>query len=212
MIKKIFFDFDGVVVDSEPLHAKSKALTLQHYGIEYSPDLFDRFKGITELGFFKHVSEQLDPFHRSCDEFISKRHEFLARMLPEMPFIEGYEEFMGSLHAAGIGAILVTSSTRLELANIDNYLHFSKSYEHIISADDTPRHKPFPDPYLKALEVVNSEDVVVIEDSPNGILAAKRADCIVYALMTSFTAAELEAAGADRIFEDYGALRNAFSF
>ena len=212
MIRKVFFDFDGVVVDSEPLHARSKALTLQYFGIEYSPDLFDRFKGITELGFFKHVSEELDPFHRSCDEFISKRHEFLAKMLPEMPFIEGYEEFMDSLHVAGIGAILVTSSTRMELANIDKYLHFTESYEHIIAADDTPRHKPFPDPYLKALEVVNSEDVVVIEDSPNGILAAKRADCIVYALMTSFTAAELEAAGADRIFEDYGALRNAFSF
>lgn len=212
MIRKVFFDFDGVVVDSEPLHARSKALTLQYFGIEYSPDLFDRFKGITELGFFKHVSEELDPFHRSCDEFISKRHEFLAKMLPEMPFIEGYEEFMDSLHVAGIGAILVTSSTRLELANIDNYLHFSKSYEHIISADDTPRHKPFPDPYLKALEVVNSEDVVVIEDSPNGILAAKRADCIVYALMTSFTEEELGAAGADRIFENYGALRKAFSF
>lgn len=211
MIKKVFFDFDGVVVDSEPLHARSKALTLQYFGIEYSPDLFDRFKGITELGFFRHVSEQLDPLHRSCEEFIGKRHEYLAEMLPEMPFIEGYEDFMTSLHNAAIGAILVTSSTREELANIDNYLHFSQSFEHIIAADDTPRHKPYPDPYLKALELVSAEDVVVIEDSPNGILAAKRAGCEVYALKTSFTSTELETAGADRIFDDYKALRAALS-
>ncbi|MCK9628290.1 MAG: HAD family phosphatase [Bacteroidales bacterium] len=212
MIKKVFFDFDGVVVDSEPLHAESKALTLQHYGINYTPDLFDRFKGITEMGFFRHVSERLDPFHRSCDEFIAKRHEFLARMLPEMPFIEGYEEFMDSLHTAGIEAVLVTSSTRTELANIDKYLHFTESYEHIIAADDTKLHKPYPDPYLKALEIVNTKDIVVIEDSPNGILAAKRAGCMVYALLTSFPVSELEAAGADMIFEDYKSLRASFSF
>ncbi len=205
MIKTIFFDFDGVVIDSEPIHAKTKALALECYGVDYPEDIFDKYKGVPEDKFFIYVSEHLDFQHRPYSLLLKKRHEYLLEMLPEMPVIDGFFDFMEFIKLKKIRAVLVTSSTKSEIANIDKYLNLTCLFDKIISAEATPRHKPDPAPYLKALEImdIDKEEAIIIEDSPNGIIAGKGAGCKVYALTTTFPKEELIKAGADDVFENY---------
>ena len=58
MIKTVFFDLDGVIIDSEPIHAKAKKLTLDRYGISYPDSFFDDFIGKTDESFFRYVTEK----------------------------------------------------------------------------------------------------------------------------------------------------------
>ena len=81
-------------------------------------------------------------------------------------------------------------------------------FDLVITEVDTALHKPHPDPYLKALEKLPSDilDCIVIEDSPNGIISAKKAGCYVYGLTSSFKGNELMKAGSDEIIENYSEL------
>lgn len=205
MINAFLFDFDGVVVDSEPIHTITKGMALDFFGIDYPQDIFDKFKGTSEEKFFVYVSEELDPQNRPFEQFKVKRQEILSSFLSEMPVIDGFFDIMEYLKYRKIKTSLVTSSTDRELQNIDKYLNLTSFFEEIISADSTKKHKPNPDPYLKALEVLNlkGEDVIVIEDSENGIISGKLAGCKVYALTTTFSEKELIQAGADKVFKSY---------
>ena len=207
----ILFDLDGVVIDSEPLHCKTKALALDVFQIQYPEDIFDKFKGVPEDKFFMYVSEYLDPQHRSYTLLQKKRQEILAEFLPELPTVDGFFDFIKFLKNKNIRTVLVTSSTNQELVNIDKHLNILTLFDKIVSADSTKKHKPNPDPYLKALEIiqVNKENTIVIEDSPNGIISGKKAGCRVYALTTSFSKEDLTQAGADKIFDDFEQLKNA---
>lgn len=205
MISAFLFDFDGVVVDSEPIHTFTKGLALDFFGIEYPPDIFDRFKGTSEEKFFVHVSAELDPHHRPAGQFIAKRQQLLASFLPQMPVLDGFFDFMDGLRTWKIKTALVTSSTTQELGNMDTHLNLLHLFDEVISADSTLRHKPNPDPYLVALNIlqVKPQEAIVLEDSQNGILSGKRAGCTVYALTTTFPEPELLRAGADNVFEEY---------
>jgi len=208
MTEVIFFDFDGVVIDSEPLHVKTKAMALDAFGIKYPSDLFDRFKGVPENPFYIYVSEHLDPKHRPYELFLKKRHEFLAAFLPELKLVKGFSGFIADVKKRGISTALVTSSKTFELENIDKYLNIIHLFDIIVSEEATAEHKPHPAPYLKALEIVGvaGKNAVVIEDSPNGIKSGKKAGCKVIALTTSFTKSELAKAGPDRIVEGFSAI------
>jgi sugar-phosphatase len=83
--------------------------------------------------------------------------------------------------------------------------HISEKFDLVITEMDTEFHKPFPDPYLKAMEKLpaDTQNLIVIEDSPNGIISAKKAGCYVYALTSSFPPNVLMEAGADEIIESY---------
>jgi len=210
MVETILFDFDGVVIDSEPLHVKTKAMALDAFGITYPPDLFDRFKGVPEKPFHLYVSENLDPQHRPYEIFLKKRHECLAEFLPEIKLVEGFPDFITNIKNRGIRTALVTSSKTFELDNIDKYLNVIHLFDTVVSAEATEQHKPHPAPYLKALELmkVSAENVIVIEDSPNGIISGRKAGCKVFALTTTFSEDELLVAGSSKIFESYSQMKN----
>ena len=57
--KACIFDFDGVIIDSEPLHAEAKRVTLNHFLIPHSDGLFAEFKGRPDSAFFQHVAAEL---------------------------------------------------------------------------------------------------------------------------------------------------------
>ena len=211
MTEAIFFDFDGVVIDSEPIHVKTKALALDAHKIEYPADIFERYKGMPEDRFFIHISEHLDPLKRPHTLLQKTRQEILSDYLPEVPFVDGFLDFLDLVKSKNIRTALVTSSTRQELINMDKHLKILSMFDEIVSIEATTEHKPHPAPYLKALEImqVNSENVVVIEDSSNGVISGKKAGCRVFALTTSFTKDELANAGADEIFDGYKELKEA---
>lgn len=215
LINAIFFDFDGVVVDSEPLHAKTKILVLDHFGINYPSHILDKYKGRTEDDFFAYVSEYLDPKHRSPEEFRKKRHQYLSELLPKLTYIEGFQDFITFIISTkALKTALVTSSTIEEIRNIDTHLPVFSLFDLVVSADQTLEHKPHPAPYLRALSILQAkpELSMVIEDSLNGIRSGKKAGCTVCALTTSFSEDELRCAEPHHIFDSYAELQKSMKF
>jgi beta-phosphoglucomutase len=207
-IKAILFDFDGVVIDSEPLHAKAKKLVLDKFNIIYPSEIFDEFKGRTDKVFFDYVSVSLDKSNHSSDFFQNfKKYQFEA-IINELKLVEGFLPFLGKVKERGILTALVSSTSLYSLGLVDKLYNISGLFDLIITEVDTEFHKPDPAPYLKALEKLSlsTHHSIVIEDSPNGIISAKKAGCFVYGLTTSFQSHTLSEAGADEIVESFSEL------
>jgi HAD superfamily hydrolase (TIGR01509 family) len=207
-VKTIFFDFDGVVIDSEPVHAKAKKLVLERYNIPYPATLFDEYKGRTDKVFFDFISKELDPLNRPAEILYDSKRIIFEDIIKELTLVDGFLSFYQKVKDKGIATALVSSTSLYSLGLVDQYYSISRMFDLVITEVDTLRHKPEPDPYLRALEILpaNTATTIVIEDSPNGIISAKRAGCFVYALTSSFSAGILAGAGADEIIRSYDEL------
>ncbi|MEO5894032.1 MAG: HAD family phosphatase [Ferruginibacter sp.] len=204
-IKAILFDFDGVIIDSEPVHAKAKRLVLEKFGITYPVNIFDDYKGRTDKVFFDHVANELDTGKRPAEIFLDSKNFFFDELVKEIKLIDGFLSFHKSAKEKGIRTAIVSSTTLYSFKPVDEIYKLTDIFDLVITGADTEFHKPHPAPYLKALErlSVKASDVIAIEDSPNGIISAKAAGCFVYGLTSSFQGTDLITAGADRIVESY---------
>jgi len=203
MINTIFFDLDGVIVDSEPIHAKAKRMILDSYSIQYPYSIFDDFIGQPDEVFFKHIYENLDKQRNPYKLLLQEKNEQFFELIPEMKLVEGFTAFIDEVRKKNIKTALVSSTSTYTFGLIDKHFHLADLFDLLITEKDTERHKPFPDPYVKALQTLPSsvDNTIVIEDSPNGIKSAKKAGCRVFALTTSFKTEKLME--ADEIFNSY---------
>lgn len=199
------FDFDGVIIDSEPLHAEAKRITLNHLLIPHSETLFADFKGRPDSAFFQHVAAELANRRMTAQEMEAYKQKVYVQLFDDVPLVSGAVEFltMARAHFQKLG--LATSATRHDFELGANKYQLAKWFDAIVTGDDTARHKPDPEPYLKAMAAlgVTSSAALVVEDSPNGIRAAKAAQCAVVGLTTNFSADELHNAGADWVMASF---------
>lgn len=212
MIKTVFFDLDGVIIDSEPIHAKAKRFTLDEFDVAYRDSVFDEFTGQTDEDFFKYVAAEAGLRKHFWRLLLQRKNELFVDLLPEMKPVDGFPLFFRRVKKDGMKTVLVSSTSRYTLGLIDAFFNVTRLFDLLVTENDTVRHKPHPEPYLMALERLpaSREDTVVIEDSPNGILSAKQAGCKVFALATSFMPENL--AGADKVFGSYAELSKEFGF
>ena len=168
-LKTILFDFDGVVIDSEPLHAKAKKIILDRYKLNYPASIFDEFKGKTDKVFFDFVTETLCDQSLSSELLQNSKKSVLEGIIVELELIDGFLAFFEKVKERKIQTALVSSTSLYSLALVDSLYHISGMFDLVITEVDTGLHKPYPDPYLKALEKLPAEinTSVVIEDSPN---------------------------------------------
>ena len=207
-LKTILFDFDGVVIDSGPLHAKAKKIILDRYKINYPASIFEEFKGKTDKIFFDFVTGTLCDQSQSSELLQNSKKAALEEIIVELKLIDGFLAFFEKVKARKIQTALVSSTSLYSLELVDNLYHISGMFDLVITEVDTDLHKPYPDPYLKALEKLSSEinTSIVIEDSPNGIRSAKSAGCFVYAITSSFPEQTLLEAGADKVVGSFNDL------
>ncbi len=202
------FDFDGVIVDSEPLHAQAKQTTLDHFGVSYPARLFSDFKGRPDTAFFEFVAGQLAAGIATAEEMDAYKREIYLRLFENVPLVDGAQAFLAAARARFDKVGLATSATRRDLGLAARKYQLDRWFDVIVTGEDTLRHKPDPEPYLKALAAlgVTPGATLIVEDTPNGIRSAKSAGCTTAALMTAFAAGELRAAGADIVVASFAEL------
>ncbi len=173
--KGLIFDIDGTISDTMPIHLIAYQETAAEYGFEITPELFYSLSGIpayqTSCLLKEKFGLDFDP-----QEFANKKeYHFLQNIYkaePIQPVIKIIREYTGKLPmACGTGGTRFYAKKTLELAGVlDNF-------EHIVTAEDVENHKPHPDTFLKAAELlgVAPEYCQVFEDSPLGIRAAETA-------------------------------------
>jgi beta-phosphoglucomutase len=201
-------DFDGVIADTEPLHAEAKRRTLDRYGIPYPPTIFDAFKGRTDVDFFDYVVVELGPTGHDRSVLLeAKRREYLM-LFEGVRLMPGFTAFLALARRRFERLGIATSATRHDFELVARRFEFANSIDAVVTSDDTTRFKPDPEPYLVALERlgVDAEAALVVEDSPNGVRSAVAAGALVVGMDTAFPRHELEAAGANLVLGGFAEL------
>ena len=182
-VEAVLFDFDGVLVDSEPIHFAAWQDALRPLGVEISAeDFLQRFIGLEDREAVRIVAEAQTP-PRPIEElwpaFDAKQRIFAERIqnMPQVP--EATRVVMGELKNAGYKIAVVTSSSRMEVEPIlqNNAIH--AYLDACVFADDVSRRKPHPEPYLKAKVLLQVQHALVMEDSNAGQTSARAAGCEV---------------------------------
>ncbi len=169
----VFFDMDGLLVDSEPEWLKSESEITAIYGYQWLAE-----DQVACLG--GPLSRVGDYMHQKCNQaqtpqfFTEKLIEVQsAKMRSHTPFMPGAFELVKELQLAGVKTGLVSASPRIIVdAVLDNV--GTDLFPFSISSDDVANTKPHPDAYLKAAKLANSDIVncLVFEDSLTGAGAA----------------------------------------
>ena len=202
------FDFDGVIIDSEPLHARAKQTTLDNFQIKYPSTLFADFKGRTDKAFFEFVANNLPKVDATVEEMDAYKRQVYLNLFENITLVAGIQEFLPLARRTFKKLGVATSATPRDFSLAAQKYQLQPWFDIIITGEDTTRHKPDPEPYLKAMAMlgVAGSETLVIEDSPNGIHSAKSANCTVAAITTAFEPNELRLAGADMIVASFAEL------
>lgn len=208
----VIFDCDGVLVDSEPLSIRVLMdAVAAHGGTLSEAEAYRRFLGRSMANL---VAELRTGFSIEADAAFldAMRHALYARFEQELQPIEGIADVLAKMPWAKC----VASSSQLERIRLSLGLTGLRDFlePHIFSATMVKRGKPEPDLFLHAASQMGAEPAacIVVEDSPAGILAAKRAGMRVFAFTGGSHAdredyrAEVAALSPDVTFDAMGDL------
>ncbi len=209
MIQTVIFDMDGVIIDTEPVHKYAYYQHFNQLGIEISAEEYATFTGNSTKNIFERLKAQfqleddvtaLVETKRSIfnDAFDSKEDLYL---------LDGVEDLIKELHEKGMQLVLASSSATVTIHRIFNRFDLFKYFTHIVSGEDFPKSKPHPAIFQHAamLSKTPVENCIVIEDSTNGVLAAKAAEiyCVAY---NSFHSKMQDYSKADKVIQHFNEL------
>ena len=183
MIDAILFDMDGVLMDSEPLHLRATRFALGERA-RYTERDNQSFFGATDPEMFRILRILFD-VDASTDELVRRKREHLVSLIrTEGRGLPGVPEIPLRFREAGFRLGLVSASARPVIDAILEAVGLSGAFETVVSGDEVARGKPAPDGYLMAARrlAVEPERCFVVEDTRNGVLAAKAAGMTVAAV------------------------------
>ena len=205
MIDTIIFDADGIVLDSEQAWVKGTTEFLKRKGFIYDKErLMPLMIGGSVEGGVRIMQKEYG-FDGDANKLARERVDLVKKYYEiELELVKGFEEFYHKVH--GKYKTCIATSLDSELLKIaDEKLGLSKLFSSKIFtiADVGNVSKPNPDVFLYAARNMNSktENCIVIEDSPRGVKAAKRAGMFCVALTTTNKKELL--AGADVVVGSY---------
>jgi HAD superfamily hydrolase (TIGR01509 family) len=179
MARAVLFDFDGVIVRSEPLHKRTFMELLSPYGVEVSDERWYReFAGTGSRRIFKALADE-HGVEVDIDELVSKRRAVFVEHVKkgELEVMPGLMELLAALKGKGIKMAIVSGGHRDYIEVLMDMLDIRQYFGAVVSAEDIPERKPDPGPFLhgaKALAIAPDE-CLVLEDSISGCKAARAA-------------------------------------
>jgi len=179
MIKGIIFDCDGVILDSEPLFMKAAADQMDSYGVVFDQEKIGDCTGITAESFCEKCLKAYPEISCSMEDMLQDFFLYSNRLLmsDELQPMPGFVSFAKRMNEKGIRLAVASSSPADYILHKLNLFKVRPYFDVIVSADDITHSKPDPEIYLKAIHRlgIEKEELIAIEDAPNGIKAAKAA-------------------------------------
>lgn len=217
MLRAIVFDFDGIIVDAEPVHLKAFQEVLGWNGIFLSEEeYYERYLALDDRTLFSNIlSDRNINFDDSkVEDLMQKKSECYEKLIREgIKIFPGVIEFVNSVYKKyllGIGS----GALKHEIEFILDYVGIKDRFRVIVSAEDVQKCKPDPEVFVKALRKINKKlpqeskpihpsECLVIEDSSAGIRAAKVAGMRTLAITNSYAGCNLSEANliADSLLE-----------
>lgn len=204
MLRAIIFDFNGIIVDDEPIHFDLFRRVLAEEGIELTEeDYYARYLGFDDRGAFNAAYREQG---QSLDEQLlarlidRKAVYYQSEIRNKVTIFPGVEKLVTDL-APAFPLAVASGALRHEIETILSTARLLDQFAVIISAEDVKRGKPDPEIFLKALARMNARapngqpidpsDCLVIEDSKEGIRGARRAGMKCLAVTNSHAASLL---------------------
>jgi HAD superfamily hydrolase (TIGR01509 family) len=205
VIRALLFDFDGTLVDTESIDLRCWREVFDAHGVVLPVERFAlRIGTLTGPNELDELDALLDtPCDREAVTRARRGREYeLLEVEPLRPGVAGYLE---DAHSRGIRVAIVSSSPRSWIDRNLLRLGLREGWDAIVCADgDTERCKPSPALYLEALDALDldAEEAIAIEDSPNGITAARAAGLFCVAVPNEVTGG-LDLSHADLLIESF---------
>jgi len=212
VLRAILFDFNGVLVDDEPIHLEMFQRVLGEEGVSLTADdYYGRYLGLDDRGCFAAVltaaGEQ--PSVPRLMRLIARKSSYYRERIRERgyPLFPGAAELVRELARAGRMLGIVSGALRDEVEGALRQAGLRDLFKVLITAEDVSEGKPAPEGYLRALQDLNSvpplperlihpHEVLAVEDSPAGLAAAAEVGFVTLGVAQSFPAARLREADA----------------
>ena len=180
--KAALFDFDGVVMDTEPQYTLfwneqgRKYLGVENFGATIKGQTLTMIYEGNFIGELVQVR----------DVITAELNAYEKQMTYE--YLPGAEDFLAELKSNGVGIALVTSSNEEKMVNIYNaYPQFKSKFNHILTGEMFTNSKPHPECFLLGMKLLNAQpqETVVFEDSFHGLQAGRSSGAFVVGLSTT---------------------------
>ena len=210
MIRAIFFDFNGVIIDDETIQMKAYQEVLSGHEIALTEELYFGALGMDDRTFvrsmFEHAKKPLsDPL---LDEVMVAKTDLHRQMIEDLPLFPGVLTFLKSA-SREFQLGLVSMANIAEVSYVFQRANLTPLFSVIVTAEDASVCKPAPDCYLTGLVKLNelrqrerelpllASECLAIEDSPPGIQSARAAGMRTLGVTNTVSEEALRAAGAD---------------
>ncbi len=201
----VLFDFDGVVVDSAPVHVDAwDATSLDVLGRRLDDNLRARILGHNSFAIARMICGRDD--QKLIAELVERKRRELETAVSAMPVIPGVREYFARLNELKIPFGIASNSPRAFVA--DALAAVSLAASVVLGCEDAARPKPAPDLYLACakrlgVSVADHRQILVFEDSTHGLAAVKAAGMVPMGIASQHPIDELLAAGALAAFRDF---------
>lgn len=213
MIQAILFDFNGVIINDEPLQLKAYQETLQPEGINLTETEYYSALGNDDVTFvryaFKRANVELSD--EKLSEIIAQKSAKHRELVDEgeLPLFSGVVNFIKACKHRGYTLGIVSMARRAEIEYVLERAGLETFFDATVSAEDVTACKPDPQCYRLAFRRANQahqkagehalvpSDCLVFEDAPPGVIAAHAAGMLVVGVTNTVTATQLREAGAE---------------
>jgi HAD superfamily hydrolase (TIGR01509 family) len=213
MIKAILFDFNGVIIDDEPLHMKAYQEILAKEGIAFTEEQYYECLGMDDKTFIEAAYKRADKTpeaNKILEITQAKTNRWRELVANEVPIFPGMVDFIKKM-ANEFELGIVSMASREEIEYVLERTNLKDCFSALVTAGDVTACKPDPQCYRAGFRLIDAaytrkkhlpithDECLVIEDSPQGIMAARNADLMALGVTNTVSAEELREAGADAI-------------
>lgn len=186
IIQAVIFDMDGVLIDSEPIYFEIERSSFAHFGAVMTEEEHHTYVGVTLESMWQQVLDKHQLTATLEEVFAYHQHNVMQTMLahPNLTAMPSVERWLSWLHEQHIPIAVASSSPRALIDLIMDKTGLGRYFEVRMTGEEVKNGKPAPDIFLTTAEMVGASpsNCLVIEDSRNGVQAAKSAGmrCIGY--------------------------------
>jgi len=186
MLQAVLFDMDGVIVDTEPLHKKAYFSMFHDVNIDVSEEMYEAFTGQSTINICKQLCSHFSISEAPETLMAIKRKHFkqLFATDSDLDLLDGVLDLIKDYYNNGLTLVLASSASMPNINRIFDRFDLNQYFKAKLSGADLKASKPHPEIFIKAAEASGhaKNECIVIEDSTNGITAAKAAGifCVGY--------------------------------
>ncbi len=213
MIKALLLDFNGIIIDDEPIQMRAYQEILKREGIDLTEEDYYDSLGMDDHTFvetaYQRAQKTPEP-NKVLEITLAKSERWREIIADEVPIFEGVDNFVRKC-ANEFTLGIVSMARREEIGYVLERTGLEDCFSVIVSAEDVKNCKPDPECYRTGFRLIDSArtsqghlpmthgECLVVEDSPPGIVAAKNADLPTLGITNTVSEDDLRAAGADSV-------------